>query len=231
MHDLPTTRLTVLISGEGSNLQALIDASTTTVPYLKIIRVISNKSAANGLNRAKAASIPTTYHNLVSGKYHAASEKDQAVRQAARERYDADLAEIVLADEPDLVVCAGWMHILSPRFLYPLAEKKVPVINIHPALPGRYDGVDAIKRAYDDYHKGKLEHDETGIMIHYVHRVVDRGTPIVIRKIKCKTPETLDELKERIHGEEHTLILEGTAMAIHNLWEERQGQAGSSEAQ
>jgi phosphoribosylglycinamide formyltransferase len=230
MHDPPTTRVTVLISGEGSNLQALIDASTTTIPYLKIIRVISNKSAANGLNRAKAASIPTAYHNLVSGKYHAAGEKDQAVKQAARGRYDADLAEIVLADKPDLIVCAGWMHILSPYFLDPVAENKVPIINLHPALPGRYDGVDAIKRAYDDYHKGKLEHDETGIMIHYLISEVDRGTPIVIRKIKCKTPETLDELKKRIHAQEHTLIVEGTSMAIHSLWEERKGRASSSEA-
>lgn len=60
------------------------------------------------------------------------------------------------------------MHILTPRFLDPLKEKNVPVINLHPALPGKYDGKDAIKRAYDDYHKGKLEHDTTGIMIHYV---------------------------------------------------------------
>ncbi|KAH6724586.1 putative phosphoribosylglycinamide formyltransferase [Leptodontidium sp. 2 PMI_412] len=221
MHDPPTTRATVLISGEGSNLQALIDASTTIMPYLQIVRVISNKAKANGLNRASKASIPTKYHNLISGKYYAAGEKDSAVKQAAREKYDADLADIVLADSPDIVICAGWMHIVSPAFLDPLAEKKVPVINLHPALPGMYDGIDAIKRAYDDYHKGKLENDETGIMIHYVISEVDRGQPIVIRKIKCRTPETLEELNERVHAQEHELILEGTAMAIHNLWEER----------
>ena len=58
-------------------------------------------------------------------------------------------------------------------------------------------------------------------MIHYVISEVDRGQPIVIRKIKCRTPETLEELNERVHAQEHELILEGTAMAIHNLWEER----------
>jgi phosphoribosylglycinamide formyltransferase len=173
------------------------------------------------LIRAKSASIPTKYHNLVSGNYYAKGEADQAVKQAAREKYDADLADIVLADEPDIVICAGWMHVLSPKFLDPLAAKKVPVINLHPALPGKYDGIDAIKRAYDDYHKGKLEHDRTGIMIHYVVPEVDRGEPIVVREIQCKTPETLEELKDRVHAEEHQLILEGTAMAIHNLWEER----------
>jgi phosphoribosylglycinamide formyltransferase len=158
---------------------------------------------------------------LVKHKYHASGETDQAVRQAAREKYDADLADLVLADEPDIVICAGWMHVLSPKFLDPLAAKKVPVINLHPALPGKYDGIDAIKRAYDDYHKGKLEHDRTGIMIHYVISEVDRGQPIVVREVECRTPETLEELKARMHAEEHTLILEGTAMAIHNLWAER----------
>lgn len=221
MHDPPPTKVTVLISGEGSNLQALIDATTTIMPYMKIVRVISNRAAANGLNRAKKASIPTTYHNLISGGYLSSGEKDPEIRQSGRERYDGDLARIVLADEPDLVVLAGFLHILSPEFLNPLGNKKVPIINLHPALPGKYDGAGAIERAYDDYHKGKLEHDTTGIMIHYVISEVDRGQPIVVRQIKCQTPETLDELKQRIHSHEHELILEGTAMAIHNLWEER----------
>jgi phosphoribosylglycinamide formyltransferase len=58
-------------------------------------------------------------------------------------------------------------------------------------------------------------------MIHYVISEVDRGQPIVIRQIKCETRETLEELTNRIHGHEHELILEGTALAIHNLWEKR----------
>jgi len=90
-----------------------------------------------------------------------------------------------------------------------------------PALPGKYDGIDAIKRAYDDYHKGKLEHDTTGVMIHHVISEVDRDTPIVVRQIKCKTPETLEELTDRIHVQEHELIVEGTALAISNLWKQR----------
>lgn len=221
MHDPPLTKLSVLISGEGSNLQALIDATKSTLPYVKIVRVISNKSGANGLNRAKNASIPTAYHNLVSGKYLAPGEKDPAARKAGREKYDADLAKLILADEPDLVVCAGWMHILSPEFLDPLKEKNLPVINLHPALPGKYDGAGAIERAFEDFQIGKLENDTTGIMIHYVISEVDRGQPIVVRQIKCQVSETLDELKTRIHSQEHQLILEGTAIAIHNIWEER----------
>jgi phosphoribosylglycinamide formyltransferase len=220
-HDPPETKVTVLISGNGSNLQALIDASTTTMPYLKIIRVISNRANAFGLTRAKNAGIPVMYHNLIAGKYHLPGEKDPAVIKKARESYDADLAERVLSDQPDLVVCAGWMHILASTFLDPLIEKKIPVINLHPALPRKYDGAGAIRRAYDDYHKGKLENNRTGIMIHYVIDEVDRGEPIVVREIQCKTPETLDELTNRMHEQEHGIIVEGTALAIIKLWEER----------
>lgn len=77
------------------------------MPYLKIVRVISNREKANGLNRAKAASIPTVYHNLISGKYLEKGEKDESARQAGREKYDADLAKLIMEDEPDIVICAG----------------------------------------------------------------------------------------------------------------------------
>lgn len=132
MHDPPPTKAIVLISGNGSNLQALIDASTTTMPYLQIVRVISNRANAYGLTRAQNASIPTIYHNLIAGKYHASGESNAEVKQEARARYDADLAEKVLEDEPHIVICAGWMHILAPTFLDPLAERNIPVINLHP---------------------------------------------------------------------------------------------------
>ncbi|EHK96782.1 Formyltransferase [Glarea lozoyensis ATCC 20868] len=217
----PVTKATILISGNGSNLQALIDSTSNLLPNLKIVRVISNKAAAYGLKRAAAASIPTTYHNLIAGKYYKSGEPDAAVKQQGREKYDEDLANLILADKPDLVICAGWMHILTPRFLDPLEEARIPVINLHPALPGKYDGAAAIERAFADFEAGKLEDDTTGIMIHYVISAVDRGEPIVVRNIECRKGESLGELQERIHGEEHTLIIEGTQMAISRLWSER----------
>jgi phosphoribosylglycinamide formyltransferase len=116
------------------------------MPYLNIIRVISNRSKAFGLERAKKAAIRTMYHNLISGKYQTSGEKDIAVIQKARERYDSDLAEKALADLPDLIVCAGWMHVFGNSFLDPVAERQIPVINLHPALPGAFDGKDAVKR-------------------------------------------------------------------------------------
>jgi phosphoribosylglycinamide formyltransferase len=145
------------------------------MPYLQIVRVISNKKFAPGREKAKAASIPEAYHNILPYYPNDLEKLDPdakaAAKAAAREKYDADLAGKVLADNPDIVVCAGFMHILSPKFLDPLAEKNVPVINLHPAKPGQYDGINAIQRAYDDYHKGKLEGDKTGLMIHYVVRL------------------------------------------------------------
>lgn len=185
------------------------------------MRVISNKKNAYGLQRAEKAGIPTAYHNLVAGRYHKAGEKDKEVIAKAREQYDADLAELVLKDTPDLVVCAGFMHILAPTFLDPLEKARTPVINLHPAKPGCYDGVGAIERAFKDFKEGKLEKDTTGCMIHYVVAEVDRGEPILVREIKCVDGETLESLEEKMHAEEHQIIVTGTGMAVVRLWEER----------
>ena len=109
------------------------------------------------------------------------------------------------------------MHILAPTFLDPLSSASVPVINLHPALPGKYDGIDAIGRAYADFSQGKLENDETGVMIHYVISEVDAGQPILVEKVKIEKGESLEELTERIHGVEHRAIVQGTEMAIDML--------------
>lgn len=137
----PAIRLTVLISGNGTNLQAVIDkvaagqlGATTT-----IVRVISNRKDAFGLERARKAEIPTHYHNLV--KYKKQHPPTPEGVRAAREEYDAELARLILADAPDLVVCLGFMHVLSPRFLEPLQKTNTRIINLHPALPGAFNGV------------------------------------------------------------------------------------------
>lgn len=134
----PPIPLTVLISGNGTNLQAVIDSiSLQTLPGT-IIRVISNRKDAFGLERARRANIPTLYHNLVKYK-KTHPPTDEGVRQA-REEYDAELARLVLADGPRLVVCLGFMHVLSKTFLDPLEKEGVRIINLHPALPGAFNG-------------------------------------------------------------------------------------------
>jgi phosphoribosylglycinamide formyltransferase len=134
-------RLTVLISGSGTNLQAVIDKiqANQLVPSARIVRVISNRKDAFGLERAKNAGIPTVYHNLV--KYKKAHPATPEGIKVAREEYDAELARLVLADSPELVVCLGFMHVLSTNFLQPLEEKGIKIINLHPALPGAFNGV------------------------------------------------------------------------------------------
>lgn len=208
------TRILVLISGNGSNLQALIDAcNTPKLPSSHIIRVISNRKDAYGLIRAQKASIPTTYHNLVKFK------KQQAANEAgvllARVEYDQDLAKLILDAKPDLVVCAGWMHILSTVFVDMLATAKIGIINLHPALPGQFNGADAIHRAFEAFQKGEIDH--TGVMIHYVISEVDMGEPIVTREVQIMKEESQEELEKRIHEVEWELIVEGTARAIQQI--------------
>lgn len=133
-------RLTVLISGNGSNLQAVIDAlDAGKLSNTSIVRVLSNRKNAYGLERAHKAGIPTAYHNLVAyRKRHLQTPEGE---QDARKEYDRSLADVVLKDGPDLIVCLGFMHILTPGFLSPIQEAKVLCINLHPALPGAFNGV------------------------------------------------------------------------------------------
>jgi phosphoribosylglycinamide formyltransferase len=208
------TSVLVLISGNGSNLQALIDAcNTPKLPSTRIIRVISNRKDAHGLIRAQKAAIPTTYHNLV--KYKKQQAATEAGVQTAREAYDRDLAQLIQDDKPALVVCAGWMHILSPSFVDTLAKAHIAIINLHPALPGQFNGAGAIHRAYAAFQKGEI--DRTGVMIHHVISEVDMGEPIVTREISMKVGETEEELEHRIHQMEWELIVEGTAKSLEGI--------------
>lgn len=214
MIDTTPINITILISGTGTNLQALIDATTTTshLPSCQITHVISNKKNVPGLNRAKAAGIDTTVLNLVSDGYTA---KGTPATPAARSAYDADLAALILAVPTDLVVCAGFMHILSPAFLTPLSTASVPVINLHPALPGQYSGTNAIQRAWQDCQDGKA--DRTGVMIHYVIQEVDMGECIIEREVEMREVKTLEGLEVRMHEAEHIAIVEGTGKAVERV--------------
>ncbi|TLD39234.1 phosphoribosylglycinamide formyltransferase [Venturia nashicola] len=172
-----------------------------------------------GISRAKAADIPVSYHNLL--KYKRDSQYATGDDKAYRKAYDEDLAKLVLRDGPDLVVCAGFMHVLGPGFLGPLGDGGVGIINLHPALRAQYNGANAIERAHADFMEGKIT--KTGVMIHYVIDVVDMGDPILQIEVPLTHPEDDDigVLKERIHGIEHGAIVEGTRLAIEKLWKDR----------
>ncbi|KIW17530.1 phosphoribosylglycinamide formyltransferase [Exophiala spinifera] len=224
--------ITVLISGSGTNLQALIDAcgqappskSRPTpkrlLPQAEITHVISNRREAYGLTRAQDARIPVTYHNLVEYK-----KRYPENVQAARNHYDSDLAQKILTHipSPDLVVCAGWMHILSPIFINALAAARVPVINLHPALPGQFNGANAIGRAFEAFKNGDIT--KTGVMVHYVEADVDMGPPILVREVPCQTGDSQEDLEKRIHDTEWRLIVEATGKVLSDLEEKRKAES------
>ncbi|KAH7318247.1 formyl transferase [Stachybotrys elegans] len=212
--EAPRCRILVMASGNGSNFEALIEGvNSGRIANSEIIRLIVNRGKAYAIQRAANHGIPSENFNLVTHKFQAKGEKDPQKLQEARDKYDAALAEKILGLEvrPHLIVLAGWMHILSPGFLKPLAEAGILLINLHPALPGMYDGAEALERAYADFEAGKLKDNKTGIMVHYVIEEVDRGAPILVKEIECREGEELEQFKERVHSHEHQLIVDATA--------------------
>ncbi|TFK28368.1 hypothetical protein FA15DRAFT_701045 [Coprinopsis marcescibilis] len=222
MASTTTRRIVVLISGSGSNLQALIDVlNTPALPNAQITLVLSNRKAAYGLTRASQAvpPIPTAY--LAMQPFLKANPGK------TREDYDAEVAKIVVKENPDIVVLAGWMHILSEEFLQFLDGRKavdvgagqvkynVPVINLHPALPGAFDGAHAIERAYEAFQKGEIAH--TGAMVHKVVKDVDRGEPVVVREVPIEKGESIESFEERLHKIEHEIIVEATARVLDEI--------------
>ncbi|MEZ4767657.1 MAG: phosphoribosylglycinamide formyltransferase [Caldilineales bacterium] len=195
-------RLVVMISGSGTNLQALIDACENGELDARIVAVFSNRADAYGLARAERAGIPAVTFPLAP------------YRTAGRPRsdYDQDLARLVAAFEPDLIALAGWMLILSPLFLSSFTGQ---VINLHPALPGQFPGTHAIERAFEAFQQGKIDH--TGVMVHWVIPEVDAGEVIASAAVAIKAGDTLEDLERQIHAIEHRLIVDSTRLALQHL--------------
>lgn len=188
-----TKRLVVLISGSGTNLQALLDATARGALDAEVVLVVSNRRAAYGLVRAQQASVPTLYAPL------------QPYTSAGRSRtdYDADLARQLSKYSPDYVVLAGWMHIFSPAFLTQFPGK---VINLHPALPGVFPGLHAIERTFAAYQRGEVAHG--GCMVHYVIPEVDAGDVIAQTIVPIGPDDTLETFEAHLHAAEHRLLVE-----------------------
>lgn len=206
---------------EGTNLQALIDArGTPALPSTDVVLVVSNRKAAFGLTRAAQADppIPTAY--LALQPYLKANPTKK------RQDYDAEIARIVIRAKPDLVVLAGWMHIMSKAFLDILSGDRVldgeepvtrtiPVINLHPALPGAFDGAHAIERAYEAFQKGEIKH--SGVMVHRVIKEVDRGEPVVVREVEITEGEPIEAFEERLHKVEWEVLVKATAEVLDEV--------------
>lgn len=184
------TNLVVLISGHGSNLQAILDACASGLLPARVVAVISNRREAYGLQRARLADVPAIYFPKPAAE--------------DRREYDTRLAELVASYQPYYVVLAGWMRILSTTFLTHFPER---VVNLHPALPGTFPGVEAIQRAFEAYRRGEITH--TGVMVHLVpDEGVDSGPVLAQEVVPIDPHDTLEVLEARIHGVEHRLLVE-----------------------
>ncbi len=191
-----TARLVVLISGFGSNLQAILDACADGKLPARVVAVFSNKADAYGLERARAAGVPAI-------AFPKQAEED-------RRAYDRRLAEAVAHYRPDYVVLAGWMRILTMEFLGRFPNR---VINLHPALPGAFPGTHAIERAYQAWQRGEIE--RSGVMVHLVpDENVDAGPVLACEEIPFQAGETLEAFEARVHQVEHRLLVETLARLI-----------------
>lgn len=184
------SRLVVLISGSGSNLQAILDACASSELPAQVVAVISNKPDAFGLERARRAAIPAV-----------AKPKSKSQDRRA---YDAELADLAASFQPDWIILAGWLHILSCAFLDRFPQR---VLNLHPALPGTFPGMHAIERAFAAYRHGEIAH--TGVMVHLVpDEGVDSG-PVLAQEIVPINPvDSLDTIEARVHAVEHRLLVD-----------------------
>lgn len=189
-----TAKLVVLISGNGSNLQALIDAVQMKVLDAALVLVVSNRKDAFGLVRAERARIPTHYLPL----------KPFLDDGRTRADYDAELAKVVAAARPDWIILAGWMHILSAAFLKHFPYR---VVNLHPALPGKFPGAHAIEAAFAAFQRGEIK--QTGCMVHLVpDEAVDAGPVIGTAEVPIYRADTLELLTNRMHQAEHRLLVQ-----------------------
>jgi phosphoribosylglycinamide formyltransferase-1 len=177
-----TSRIVVLISGSGSNLQAIIDACEVNKDSGQVVAVISNKSDAYGLERAKNKNIDT---DVLSHKAF-----------NSREDYDQCLIEKIDVFKPDLIVLAGFMRILTSGFVEHFQGR---LINIHPSLLPKYQGLNTHQRAID------AGDDEHGVSVHFVTETLDGGPVILQAKVPVFKDDTAEDVAARVHIQEHRI--------------------------
>ena len=182
-------RTVILISGSGTNLQSFIDKVESGELDLELCLVFSNRPDAFGLERAKKAGIPTACIEH--------SDFDD------RESFDRAVAAVIDEYEPELIVLAGFMRILSAWFVQHYEGK---VLNIHPALLPKYPGLNTHQRALD---AGDEWHGST---VHFVTEELDGGPRILAGRLRVDPGETADELQQRVQAVEHQIYPEAAAL-------------------
>ena len=178
----PMKRILVLISGNGSNLQTLLDHCASGKVAGEVVGVISNRADAYGLVRAKEAGVATAI--LAQQQF------------ASRAEYDVALLALMDDYQPDLVVLAGFMRILSADLVRHFAGR---MINIHPSLLPKYQGLHTHQRAIDD---GEREH---GASVHFVTEELDGGPVILQARVPIFEGDSADEVAARVQVQEHSI--------------------------
>ena len=174
--------LAILISGRGSNMQALIDACASGALPARVAVVISNKPDAEGLAKAAAAGVPT----------RCIDHRQFDTREAFDRALVRELAEFSV----DLVILAGFMRILTAEFIAPYQGK---LLNIHPSLLPRYPGLSTHQRAID------AGDSEAGVTVHFVTQELDGGPPVLQAAVPVKPGDTADSLAARVYVQEHLI--------------------------
>jgi phosphoribosylglycinamide formyltransferase-1 len=178
-----TFRVAVLISGTGTNLQALLDQLHSPGGPIEIVGVASSRAEAPGLRRAQAAGVESAVFPL-------AAHSDRSERDAA-------LGDWLDSLEADLVVLAGFMELLTPAFIGRFAGR---IVNVHPSLLPAFPGLRAIERAVESGVK------VTGVTVHFVDEGVDTGAIVLQEALELPYPARIVEIEERVHGVEHRLL-------------------------
>ncbi|MCQ4443781.1 phosphoribosylglycinamide formyltransferase [Enterobacter cloacae] len=194
--------IVVLISGNGSNLQAIIDACKQKKINGTIRAVFSNKADAFGLERAREASIPA--HALEASLF------------AGREAFDRELVQEIDAYAPDVVVLAGYMRILSPAFVDHYAGR---LLNIHPSLLPKYPGLHTHRQVLEN---GDEEH---GTSVHFVTDELDGGPVILQAKVPVFDGDDEEDVTERVQVQEHAIYPLVVSWFVDGRLEMRDGAA------
>ena len=196
------TRLAILISGGGTNLQAFIDAVTNGSLAVEIAVVVSNRPDAFGLSRARDANIPT--------------ECVQNDNYSDRAAFDEALADTLCRYEPDLLILAGFMRILTSAFVKRFEGR---ILNIHPALLPKYPGLNTHQRVIE---AGEQWHGST---VHFVTEELDAGPGILQGRVAVLTDDTESLLSARVQAVEHRIYPEAAALFATGRLEFRDGQS------
>ena len=181
----PIKNVVILISGRGSNMEVFLEASSQGLLNGTIVRVISNRPDAQGIVTANKRGVATA---VIDHK-----------KFETREAFDAALAEEVASAEPDVIVLAGFMRILTPVFIDRFLGK---LVNIHPSLLPKYTGLNTHQRAID------AGDSEAGATVHYVTNELDGGPAILQARVSVEATDTAESLASKVLTVEHRIFPE-----------------------